>query len=432
MLFALDDCDDPNLLHRLAAVVDDSGAPWQLRSDILAELWPRLPTDELLGMVDRINLPSQDAEFGSAVASALSTAARRGQVDLRSLLDWLGTIDFRDSGGFGDDWQEVVEATAMLAARSDDLDDARWTIVARLARGWLERTAQLFTWHGSDIRALPLDQRRHLASAILQHYPDAYTAHHLGRESGLPFDDREWWLSQLAEMNPAAGPLLDGPSRDVTQEAGAAGQQQKKTAVDKAAAQFDLQRLISAIDALDWPAITRELRLPVDRHRWAAGAPLTKAPAWVALDVATKAAVIDVAASFLSNLPTEPVVDLIDAAADAFTTVAIQDPSRHTGLDPDVLFAWLKPIMALPWHDEAVNALVLQLTETRHDEVEELLLEGIGQDSAQPSPLHLRRLGGFHSPKLADALSALAPVFAHGISLDEPAGSADVDVEEVQ
>src|SRR5271157_63703 len=28
--------------------------------------------------------------------------------------------------------------------------------------------------------------------------------------------------------------------------------------------------------------------------------------------------------------------------------------------------------------------------------------------------------------------SALAPVFAHGISLDEPAGSADVDVEEVQ
>jgi len=26
----------------------------------------------------------------------------------------------------------------------------------------------------------------------------------------------------------------------------------------------------------------------------------------------------------------------------------------------------------------------------------------------------------------------LAPVFAHGISLDEPAGSADVDVEEVQ
>jgi hypothetical protein len=36
---------------------------------------------------------------------------------------------------------------------------------------------------------------------------------------------------------------------------------------------------------------------------------------------------------------------------------------------------------------------------------------------------------------LADLLAGtdrLDPVFAHGISLDEPAGSADVDVEEVQ
>jgi hypothetical protein len=251
------------------------------------------------------------------------------------LLDWLDTIDFRDSGGFGDDWQEVVEATAILAAWSDDLDDARWTIVAQLARGWLERTGQLFTWHSSDVRALPLDQRHHLASSILQRYPDAYTAHHLGRESGLLFDDREWWLSQLAEMNPAAGPLLDGPPRDVTLKAAAAGQQQKKkTVVDKATDQFDLQRLISAIDALDWPAITRELRLPVDRHRWAAGAPLTKAPAWVALDAATKAAIIDVATSFLSNLPTEPVADLINVAADAFTTVAIEDHLGTRGWIP--------------------------------------------------------------------------------------------------
>jgi len=32
----------------------------------------------------------------------------------------------------------------------------------------------------------------------------------------------------------------------------------------------------------------------------------------------------------------------------------------------------------------------------------------------------------------ARGLAGLAPVFAHGISLDEPAGSADVDAEEVE
>ena len=409
MVFALDGCYDPDLMDRLTAVVDDTGAPWQLRSDVLAELWRRLPTDGLLGMVERMNLPSQDPEFGSAVATALSTATHRGQVDLLSLLDWLDTLDFRDSGGFSGDWQQVVEAAAILAARSDDLDDARWTIVARLARGWLERTAQLFTWHDADVRALPLDQRRRLASAILRRYPDAYTAHHLGRESGLVLDDREWWLSQLTNMNPAAGPRLDAPLQDVTPEATAAGQKQKKAAKgEKAAAHFDLQRLTSAVDAFDWPATTRELRLPVDRHRWAAGAPLTRAPGWLTLDAAAKATVIDVAASFLGNLPTEPVADLMDAAADAFTIVAIEDPSPYTGLDPDVLLAWLKAIRALAWHDEGVTALVQRLAETRHDEVEELLLEGIAQDGTQRFPVHLRRLGGFHSPKIADALNTLA------------------------
>jgi hypothetical protein len=409
MVFALDGCDDPGLMDRLAAVVDDSDAPWQLRSDVLAELWRRLPTDGLLGMVERMNLPSQDPEFGAAVATALSMATRRGQVDLQSLLDWLDTLDFRESGGFGDDWQQVVEAAAILAARSGHLDDARWTTVARLARGWLERTAQLFAWHGADVRDLPLDQRRRLASAILRRYPDMYIAHHLGRESGLVLDDREWWLSLLANADPAAGPQLDAPLQDVTPEAAAAGQKQKKRANgEKTAARFDLQRLTSAVDALDWPATTRELRLPVERHRWAAGAPLTRAPGWLTLDAATKAAVVDVAASFLGNLPIELVADLTDAAADAFTIVAIEDPSRYTGLEPDVLIAWLGAIRALPWHDEAVNALVVQLTETRHDEVEELLLEGIALDGTQPSPLHLRRLGGFRSPKIADALNTLA------------------------
>jgi hypothetical protein len=178
---------------------------------------------------------------------------------------------------------------------------------------------------------------------MVKRYPDAYTAHHLGRETGLVLDDREWWLSQLANMNPAAGPRLDAPLQDVIPKAAAADQKQKKAAKrEKTAAHFDLQRLTSAIDALDWPATAQELRLPVDRHRWAAGAPLTRAPGWLSLDAATKAPVVDVAASFLRNLPIEPVAGLIDAAADAFTIAAIEDPSRYTGLDPDVLIAWLK------------------------------------------------------------------------------------------
>lgn len=412
MVFALDGCDDPELMDRLTAVAGDSDTPWQLRSDILAELWRRLPVDELLSLVEGMNLPGQNPEFGSAVATSLSTATRRGQLNLQSLLDWLDTLDFRDSGGFSDDWQQVVEAAAILAAQSDDLDDARWTIVARLTHGWLERAAQLFTWHDADVRALPIGQRRRLASAILRRYPDSYTAHHLGRESGLVIDDREWWLSELAKFDLATALRLDAPLQDVTSEAAGVGQEHRRQrdAADgeKAAAHFDSQCLASAIDALDWPTTARELRLPVDRHRWAAGAPLTMAPGWLTLDAATKAAIIDVADSFLGGLPAEPVKDLIDAAADAFAIVASEDPSRYTWLDPDVLLAWLKAIWVLPWHDEAVIALVHRLAETRHNEVEQLLLEGIAEDGTHLFPVHLRRLGGFGSPKIADALSTLA------------------------
>ena len=404
MLFALDRCDDPDLLTRLAAVVDDSGAPWQLRSDVLAELWGKLPTSGLLSMIERMNLPAQDMEFGSAVATALSTATRQGQVDLQSLLHWLDTIDFRESGGFGDDWQQVVEAAAILAARCDDVDDAGWTIVALLARGWLDRTGDLFTWHGTQVRDLPLDQRRRLASAILRRYPDAYTAHHLGRESGLAFDDREWWLSQLATAAPA-GSRLSGRVLDLTSQTAAAARKEKNEAErEKATARFDLQRLASAIETSDWPGAVRELHLPVDRHRWLEGAPLTGAPGWLALDAATKDAVTKVATSFLRNLPAEPIVELMGAAADAFT---VGDQSQWAGLNPDVLIAWLRAISTSPFYDEAVNTLVQEVSETRHDEVEELLLERIALDGARRFPLHLRRLGGFRSPKIADALDTV-------------------------
>jgi hypothetical protein len=142
----------------------------------------------------------------------------------------------------------------------------------------------------------------------------------------------------------------------------------------------------------------------VDRHRWLEGAPLTGAPGWLALDAATKDAVTKVATSFLRNLPAEPIAELMGAAADAFT---VGDQSQWAGLNPDVLIAWLRAISTSPFYDEAVNTLVQEVSETRHDEVEELLLERIAQDEARRFPLHLRRLGGFRSPKIADALDTM-------------------------
>ena len=37
-----------------------------------------------------------------------------------------------------------------------------------------------------------------------------------------------------------------------------------------------------------------------------------------------------------------------------------------------------------------------------------MLLRGIAEDGTQRCPIHLRRLGGFRSPKIADALDTLA------------------------
>ena len=304
MVFALDGCDDPGLLARLAAVAGDPGAPWQLRSDVLAELWGRLPTDRLLRMIEQMNLPAQDPEFGSAVATGLSAAASQGRVDLPSLVDWLGTLDFRAGAGFSSDWQQVTEAAAILTARSDDVDDARWTIVARLAHGWLDQTGDLFTWHGTQVRGLPVNQRRRLASAILQRYPDAYTVHNLGRESRLAFDDREWWLSQPAARLPAGSRPGRLPTAWHPEETAPAPEEKKDEGRDTG--RFDLRRLTSAIEASDWPQAARELHLPVDRHRWPQGAPLTRAPAWLTLGAASRDAATELATAYVTHLPAEP------------------------------------------------------------------------------------------------------------------------------
>lgn len=179
----------------------------------------------------------------------------------------------------------------------------------------------------------------------------------------------------------------------------------EEAAREKVTARFDLQRLTSAIEASDWPAAVRELHHPVGRHWWLQGAPLTGAPGWLALDTATRDAVIKVATAFLRSLPAEPTAELINAAADAIT---VGDQAQWARLDPDVLIAWLKAISTSPFYDEAVNALIQAVSETQQDEVEVLLLERIVQDGAGRFPLHLRRLGGFGSPKIADALDTVA------------------------
>jgi hypothetical protein len=408
MVFALDGCDDPGLLARLAAVAGEPGAPWQLRSDVLAELWGRLPADKLLRIIEQMNLPAQDPEFGSAVATALSAAVGQARVDLPGLIDWLGTLDFRAGAGFGDDWQQVTEAAAILAARSDDVDDVRWAVVARLAHGWLDRTGDLFTWHGTQVRDLPLDQRRRLASAILQRYPDAYTVHNLGRESRLAFDDREWWLSQPAAELLAGSRPSRLPSAAAFPEAATAPNEEEAKGHDDG--RFDLQRLTSAIEASDWSEAALELHLPVDRHRWPQGAPVARAPAWLALGAAAKDAATELATAYVTHLPAEPAAELMNAAADAFT---VGDRARWARLNPDVLVEWLKAVSGSRFDDQAVDAIIQAVSDRRHEEVEALLLERIAQDDARRSPLHLWRLGGFNSPKIADALDTVGPAPEH-------------------
>ena len=95
----------------------------------------------------------------------------------------------------------------------------------------------------------------------------------------------------------------------------------------------------------------------------------------------------------------------MNAAADAFT---VGNRVGWARLNPDVLVEWLKVVSTSQFHDLAVDELVQAVSDTRHGEVEALLLEWIAQDEARRSPLHLRRLGGFNSPKITDALDTVA------------------------
>jgi len=142
----------------------------------------------------------------------------------------------------------------------------------------------------------------------------------------------------------------------------------------------------------------------VDRHRWPQGAPLTRAPAWLALSAATKDAATELATAYVTHLPAEPAAELMNAAADALT---VGDRVGWARLNPDVLVEWLKAVSTSPFDDQAVDALVQAVSDSRQEEVEALLLERIAQDKARRSPLHLRRLGGFNSSKIADALDTV-------------------------
>ena len=183
MVFALDGCDDPDLMDSLAAIVDDSGAPGRGALGRSSQSSRRLPRTGCSDIVERMNLPSQDPEFGSAVATALSTATHRGQVDLQSLLDWLDTLDFRDSGGFSGDSQ-VVELR-----RSWQPGPTTSTCPVDVVDGWREAgwDKQRNCSHGTTPTSEPSRSTSAAASRPRScAYPDTYTAHHLGREKPWP------------------------------------------------------------------------------------------------------------------------------------------------------------------------------------------------------------------------------------------------------
>ena len=113
----------------------------------------------------------------------------------------------------------------------------------------------------------------------------------------------------------------------------------------------------------------------------------------------------ELATAYVLHLPAAPAAELMNAAADALT---VGDRAEWAGLNPDVLVEWLKAVSTSPSDDQAVNALVQAVSDSRHEEVEALLLERIAQDGTSRFPLHLRRLGGFDSPKIADALDKVA------------------------
>jgi hypothetical protein len=456
LVFALDACDDQGLLERLVEVVDQDEASWQLRAEILGQLWGRVTTASLMPIVDRMSLVATSSHIARQVAHELATGTLRGAVELDVLADWLessglATVDKAGSpaAACDDEWHQVVEAVTLRTALTATDDTAPNTVAVRALVAWARRGHhELFDFYADRVHDLSADARRRLAARVLGYSPDAYTAYHLARAGALQAgDDFGWWLRQYAAAAPSSpeataahiairqlsGPTAEQATRaralmielpqlqplvdelfspDRAQAAADAAEQAAARAAGQAAAaaaeQFSTTRLATALAASGWPQVARELRAQVGTDKWIVGSPIDTAPAWRALDAPTRASTIDVAETYLAGLPTTAQADSADHAGLAYDLVGRQDPTRLAKLDPDVMIAWLDVIRTRPAQDPSVAVLVAHLTTARPNELEAVMIQALAEDAAAPFPTQIRKLGTFTSPRVENALHDIA------------------------
>lgn len=453
LVFALDDCNDEQLLQRLVAIVATNEGPWQIRADLLGQLWRRVATTTLMSIVDGLGLVAGCSHFARAVAHGLATAALRGEVDLDVLLDWLdrsglASVDQTGSpaAGCDDDWQQLVEAVALRLAVTG-AEPARELVAARALVAWSRRGRDLFDFYADRVRELSDDARLRLAAKVLEHSPDAHTAYHLARAGALHDDDLQWWLRRYAATAPSSAradaahaairqlstptaqqaslanalvsevpalqPLVNdmfSPAR-VQSAADAAAEVAAKsatTAAATAAGEFGSTRLTAALVAADWPQVARELDSRVGTDQRVLGSAVDTAPAWRALDTQTRARMIELAHDNLAALPATADAGRADDAALPVELVGQYAPTQFAQLNPAVLIAWLDVIRARPAQDPAVHTLVAHLATAAPGDLETVLLQALAEDATAPFPTQIRKLGAFTTPRIEDALHDIA------------------------
>ena len=416
LVFALDACDDQGLLERLVEVVDQDEAPWQLRAEILGQLWGRVTTASLMPIVDRMSLVGTSSHLAEQVAHELATATLRGAVELDVLADWLkssglATVDKAGSPAAACDyeWQQVVEAVTLRTAVTATDDTAPDTVAVRALMAWAKRGHhELFGFYaigfttcqprpatGSPpessstpptrtpptIWPAPVLYRRATTSSggfagtrrrhrrAPRRLPPTSQSGSCRRRPRRATRARAL-VSELPQLQQLVDELF---SPDRVQAAADAAEQAAARATGQAAAaaaeQFSSTRLTTALAASDWPQVARELRAQVGTDKWVVGSPIDTAPAWRALDAPTRASTIDAAETYLVGLPTTVQADSADHAGLAYDLVGRQDPTRLARLDPGVMVAWLDVIRTRPAQDASVAALVARLTTARPDQL---------------------------------------------------------------
>ena len=195
-ILALEDCQSPDLISRLRALVRKHDAPSLLRADLVELLWPTsLSTAELIDAIPPNTVAYGPSGLGPQIIRIISRRlAAGGDLYLGELAGWLA--DQPPQAHHDQHFQSVAGAAFRQIIANTDIGSPPWRSAAALLMGQIRQTVRPFGWGEEELTGLE-NRRRRLVRDALRGRADPIDIRRLILFKLIRADDLSWWLDEL-------------------------------------------------------------------------------------------------------------------------------------------------------------------------------------------------------------------------------------------